>query len=603
MIYRSVLIVGVLLFAPGCASFVVTSTDGQIHRLIAQSQVDTLGGIHDADIGAETGDVGSRIDAYKFNPHPLGSTLPASFQGPPRQPTPIPEPRQEAESSTDEDTEAEEQVLSADIFAESERDQVLTMNLSDALGYAIRHARELQDAKEDLYLAALDLSLERHLWTPQFVANVTSNFTNFPDGEDLDRAMTTVSEAAVTMRLPFGGQVGARVIHSVMREVRDLVSAGESGQAILDAQIPLLRGAGHTAFETRYSAERELIYAVRTHERFRRTFLVGIAADYFNLQQTKASIENTYKAYLSRKKIWKKADFIELMGQSRDVFEAPRARSNFRESEARLVSAKERYESALDRFKIRINMSVTTRLEVVSQDDDASATAVDDLMPQIEEAAAVETAIRYRLDLLTDLDQVDDTRRGVEIAKNRILPDLDLTGSVAFDSDAAQLRGANLREERSTWRGSVRLRVDDRKTERNAYRASLIRLRRAQRDHERFEDSVRADVRRALRRIGQQDDLRLIQSLNVRENERRLEAANAQYNLGRSTNQDVVDAEDDLLDGRNSLADAVSGYRIAILEFRRDTGTLRIDDDGRWEDAGTVGAAAPPPSSTPDDGS
>jgi len=587
-----------LLLAPSCASLVVKPIDGRVHRLIAERQEDALGTTHDADIGSETGDTGSRADAYRFNPHPLESTLPESFRGPPRQPAPIPELRQE-QAPADDDAQTEEQVLSAEIFPESERDQVLTLNLRDALAYATAHARELQDAKEDLYLAALDLSLERHLWTPQFVATVRSSYTNFPNGEDLDRAMSTVSEAAVTQRLPFGGQVGARVIHSVMRDVLDRVATGESGQAILDAQLPLLRGAGPAAYEGRYSAERELIYAVRTHERFRRAFLVNISADYFGLQQTKAAIDNTYKAYLSRKQGWEKADFVERMGQSRNVFEAPRALSNFREAEARLVSAKERYESALDRFKIRINMSVGTRMEVVSQADDDSAAAVDELLPQIDEADAVETAIRYRLDLLTDLDRVGDAIRGVEIAKNRILPNLDLTGSVTFDSDPAQLRAANLREERSTWRGGVELRVDDRKTERNAYRASLIRLRRTQRDHERFEDSVRADVRRALRQIGQQDDLRLIQSLNVRENERRLEAASAQYDLGRSTNQDVVDAEDDLLEARNNLANAVSGYRIAILEFRRDTGTLRIADDGQWGDGD------PPPTSpsTPDDGS
>jgi len=127
------------------------------------------------------------------------------------------------------------------------------------------------------------------------------------------------------------------------------------------------------------------------------------------------------------------------------------------------------------------------------------------------------------------------------------------------------------------------LRMDDRKAARNAYRASLIAMRKAERDFERSVDTVRADVRSAVRRVAQQEKLRAIQFLNVEENQLRLDAARAQYELGRLGNRDVVEAENDLLNARNSLARAVSAYRNAILGFRRDTETLRVTDDGLWE--------------------
>jgi len=112
---------------------------------------------------------------------------------------------------------------------------------------------------------------------------------------------------------------------------------------------------------------------------------------------------------------------------------------------------------------------------------------------------------------------------------------------------------------------------------------SLIAMRRAERDYETSVDTVRADVRRAVRRLDQQQKLRTIQVLNVEENQVRLDAARAQYDLGIKDNRDVVDAENSLLDARNSLARAVAAYRNAILEFRRDTETLRVSDDGQWE--------------------
>ena len=97
-----------------------------------------------------------------------------------------------------------------------------------------------------------------------------------------------------------------------------------------------------------------MIYAIRIYERFRRSFMVDVAARLFALQQSKAAIDNNYTAYRSRIRDWEKADFINRVGQSRDVFEAPRAKASLRQAEAGLVSAKERYATSLDGFKIFI---------------------------------------------------------------------------------------------------------------------------------------------------------------------------------------------------------------------------------------------------------
>ncbi|UCF33386.1 MAG: hypothetical protein JSV78_13740, partial [Phycisphaerales bacterium] len=58
-----------------------------------------------------------------------------------------------------------------------------------------------------------------------------------------------------------------------------------------------------------------------------------------------------------------------------------------------------------------------------------------------------------------------------------------------------------------------------------------------------------------------------------------------------ATNQDVVDAEDDLFTARNQLAGAIASYREAILDFRLATGTLRVTDEGKWAVELAPGAA------------
>lgn len=574
----SILLLTVTFAVGGCRTWLIESTDRNVYDVIAERQQAVLGTKTEARLETEADDVRPDSRMYRLNPRPVDPEVPESFQSPqPAAPADV-DPADETASAEEPTGERE---LSPSIFGEDVLDKVLVLGLSDTLAYAMRHGREFQDAKEDLYLDALDLTLERHLWTPQFVASATATYDDFIEGGEIDRAMETVSDVAVSQRLPLGGDVTATVIHSLTRQVRDLVEKGEDGQVILAANIPLLRGAGRTAYESRYAAERDLVYAIRRFERFRRSFLVDIASEYFSLQQAKASIDNTHVSYLNRKLDWEKADFMHRVGRSRDVFEAPRAKATFRDAEAALVSTKERYESALDRFKIRLAMPVDSLLDVPSQREDTESQALDALLVDVEEETAVDVAFRYRLDLLNSADGVDDARRGVTVAKNSILPDLTVSGSATLNSDPDQLRAFNYRDERTAWQGSINLSLDDRKTERNSYRAALVSSRRAKRDHEAFEDTVRADVRRALRRITQQNNLRTIRSLSVEENGRRVEAARAQFDLGKRTNQDVVDAENDLLRARNEYAAAVAAYRVAILEFRRDTGTLRVSDDGQ----------------------
>lgn len=576
----------------GCHRSVVRSADSQVYRLIEDRQRASLGSTSNVDLKDALSPIApnqSAVDSvgriYSFTPQPLTTDMPEAFRG-------RTDRGDEEQASGDTKPESEAAPQSSDGSddqspaappAEDSDASVPPFNLRNALAYAVRHARRLQNSKEDLYLAALDLTLERHLWTPQFVASVTSDFDDAERESEFDQTLSTISDVSLTQRLRYGGELTARVIHSLVRDLNERATLGESAQMILEGNIPLLRGAGHTAYESRYVAERELIYAVRTFERFRRSFAVEVAAAYFNLQQLKTEIGNTRTSFENRLVDWEKAEFIERMGRSRDVFEAPRAKSILRQAEADLVQAKQRYESALDRFKILMGMPVTDALDVLDQDSDLESKKLDELLVDVNIDQAVEVAMSYRLDLLTSADSLDDTRRGLVIAKNAILPDLDFSGQLTANSDPQRRSTTTISSERTSWRAGLRFRIDDRKTERNAYRAAMIDLRRAQRAHEEFEDTVRADVRRALRRIREQTDIRRIQALNVVENGLRLDAARAQFDLGKRTNQDVVDTENELLTARNNFARAVASYRISILEFRRDTGTLRVTDKGQWQ--------------------
>jgi len=49
-----------------------------------------------------------------------------------------------------------------------------------------------------------------------------------------------------------------------------------------------------------------------------------------------------------------------------------------------------------------------------------------------------------------------------------------------------------------------------------------------------------------------------------------------------SSNRDKLEVENAFRLAKDRFAAAESSYRIAILEFLLDTGTLRVGDDGQW---------------------
>jgi len=140
-----------------------------------------------------------------------------------------------------------------------------------------------------------------------------------------------------------------------------------------------------------------------------------------------------------------------------------------------------------------------------------------------------------------------------------------------------------------TFDGSLGVQLDlplDRLAERNAYRRSLIQLERSRRQYEELEDQIAADAREALRGIRSSQISVEIQRGSIDLAQRRLENANELLRLGRRESRDVVEAQNALLNAQDAYDRAVAELQIQVMQFLRDTGTLRVDPQ-----AGSVGHA------------
>lgn len=545
------------LLAGGCQAF-IDDADREVYRLIRQRQRQALELDRPVHIDREKVPLAVPEQAYSYVPHPARRLPPAAFA-----------------KTTTQPGRAKLAPTTTAIATSAPARPSRRMTLAECLQYAFRHSREFQRAKEDLYLAALDLTLEKHLWTPQLTGQLSAQYANYGEIRDFDDAMEAVAEMAIQQKLPLGGQLTARIISRLMRDLAQHVTTAERGDIILEAEVPLLRGAGRVAREPLYQAYRDLIYATRTFERFRRVLAVDIATDYLDLLQLRARVENARMSYEVFAGDEERAQALYEAGRAL-ILDPQQAGQEKLNAENTYLQAKETYELALDAFKIRLGMPTDQPLEPVD-------VGLELPIPDVTEQTAIETALRYRLDLLNKLDAIDDARRSVAIARNELLPDLNLRGTATFETDPEHLRAFGYEHKRVTWRGFVNLELPlDRKEERNRYRQALISLRRAQRDYELAADQVRLEVRRAMRRIVQQYKSLRIQELNVALAQRRKEAAEIRFLQGMVRLRDRVEAEQALLRARNELARARSGLRSAILEFRRDSGTLRVDETGSW---------------------
>ncbi len=452
--------------------------------------------------------------------------------------------------------------------------QIMPMDLPEAFGQVQLTGREFLTAEEEYILAAIRLLIENHRWSPRLFNDTSVTVSGNGTEGDFRSALRIINELRVSQQLPFGGNVAARWIWDATEQLRH-ESTGryrQSSRLVLDGNIPLLRGAGYVARENLIQTERNMIYAARTFERFRRQLLVDIANDYFRLIQTRDQIQNTLQQVEGFEQLLESTQAKVKAGRERQ-FRVNNVQNQLLSAQSSLANQREQYRLQLDRFKIRLGLSMDSDLDI-------QALELYLPEPEVTPEQATRFALDFRLDLQTRRDRILDSERGVSNAKNQLLPDLNLTGSVTVPTDpGAREGGFAIDPDELNYSAGVTFGLPlDRKIERLQLRQSQINLARARRDYERFRDTVVLEARAAVRSI---DLTRL-----------RLNLAQAQVEVTelrqqeQSIRDDVIpqtkiDTAIDLLRARNNRDQALTDLRNAILNYLLNSGQLRVSRDGK----------------------
>jgi outer membrane protein TolC len=476
------------------------------------------------------------------------------------------------------------------------------LSLEQALDIAIKQNRAYQLRKEQLYLSALGLTLDRYQFTPIFGARgsakvigetqekidaivyTTASTTNSIVIDRFIEERRVKAEAGIDMGwlVRDVGKITAAFTTDFLRYLTGDPRTVTSSRVGATFTRPLLRNARFKAeLEALTQAERDLLYDLRSFAQYRKTFSVQVASAYYAVLGNRDTVRNSHLNLLSSRKNAERTR--TLAGEGR-VTQADLGRLEQQElsAESAWNNALRAYKQALDNFKLlQLGVPVDTNLIL----DDRELDALRIQHPNINPDDAVAVALAARLDYQNAKDAYDDSVRKVELAANFLKPQVDFVASGGLASP--RQRGGFPVPDVNHYDWSAGLDVDlalDRKEKRNSYRKALITERQAARAVERQADEVRLEVREGWRTLDQAKRNYEISELGVKIAERRVEEQNLRAELGSAKAQDQVDAQNDLITSKNQRTQALVSHTIARLQFWSNMGILYIKDNGQWRE-------------------
>jgi outer membrane protein len=337
---------------------------------------------------------------------------------------------------------------------------------------------------------------------------------------------------------------------------------------------PLLRGFGPTA--TYYDIEnsrRGRIGQERSFELSKQRLAVQVTAAFFNVIAQRQLVSVSRQS-LKRSDNLKKASDARLkigMASKLDVFrtelQASQTEDALLRSEAALVTALEQF-----RFLLALPPGHPVEPEAVR---------LKEPVPGEEEPLEVliQRAFESRLELRETRDQLGDAKRSAAIAKQNLLPQLDLglgVSRIGFGQTYGEAYHAGDTQFSIFVSSSYPLERSNEKANKAvadlevAARERLVRQREME-----VESEVRSSVR-DLERTRKSVELQR-QAVDIAAQQRRL--ATLRYQRGLASNFDVVDAEGSLVLARSALVSLVTTYNVALLDLKRVVGSLDVDKE------------------------
>jgi len=460
------------------------------------------------------------------------------------------------------------------------------ITLAQAVAVATKYNRDYQTQKENLYLSALTLTGERYRYALKWFGTIDYEYSKNGDNPE---NQTLKSEVGVSKNFltPQGILLNSSLAIDWVRFLTGdpRTTLGSVLNSTLD--IPLLgNGGGKVQWENLTQAERDVLYQIRSFNRYRQTFVVDIINSYYGVLRQRDSVNNANSNWNSSVESRKQFEMEAKTGRT-PTYEVDQARQRELSAYDSYVTTLQSYEQSLDLFKVRLTLPVNVPIEL-DQNELMALRNVATGEPNVTVDAAIDAALLCRLDLANSFDSIEDAQRKVKLASEGLGVQLDLSGRANVNSEPDK-NYDNLQLDKGIYRFGVSADLPfDRKNQRNAYRRALISLEQQQREYSNNMDFVMLGVRQAYRQYMATAEQYVTQKKSLALAEERIKNMPMLLKSGRAQTRDLLDAQDSLLQAQNSLTSALIGHTMAKLNFFRDVGILQVKPDGMWTQSVTV---------------
>jgi outer membrane protein len=374
-----------------------------------------------------------------------------------------------------------------------------------------------------------------------------------------------------SQRIPW---TGATVTASGSYRSIDTGLGGPPGSSDVRVAVtqPLLRGFGptYTQFDLTNS-KRAVQSQERSFELFRQRLAVDVIAGFYQVVKQRQLLEVSRQS-LERSESLAAASEARLrvgLASKLDLFRAQIQASQAQES---MVQSGAALQGALEDFRLVLGLPPGDFLE---------PEGVELPEPRAGEFEPAEVlvgrALANRIELKELRDQVDDARRNLVVARQNLLPQLDVGlaySRLGFGSSFSDsFRTADPRVDFFLSTSYPLQRANEKANK----AVAELDLHARERNLRQRELEVEAEVRSALRsleRIQKSVELQT-QGLDFATQQHRL--ATLRYQRGLASNFDVVDAEGSLVSARSSLVNLLTDHQVARAQLLRAVGTFDVE--------------------------
>jgi len=462
-------------------------------------------------------------------------------------------------------------------ISEDTQKETFILSFKEALLIASNKNKDYQTTKENVYLSILDLTYQRYLFKPNFTFEGDIKWNKTSD----ENKISSNLNLNLIQKLSTAGNITFNIGEAILKYLSG--DKEKAFQSILSMNLfqPLFKGAGKKiALENLVQSERNVIYQIRDFLRYQKSFSIDITKDYLNLFLYKKRMENYYTNYLNLKDTRERIEMLSEAGRIAP-FQVDQARQNEFTAYQRWIDAQNLYYSSLDSFKIKLGLPPSCNLVLMDKEIE---NLFENPLPEIkiDTEKFINYALENRLDLITEYEKVEDSRRQLEIALNNLKNEIGLSASIISSGETKE--NLNIDLNTPTYSLGIDFNIPFNKLpQRNEYKKAIIQYERAKRSFDKKVDTVKKEIIDSYRNLEESYQSYIIQLNSLKLAEKRVESTDLLLQAGRATTRDLLESQEAYLSAKNNVINSIVSFILEYLNFLYITEKLEVDENGIWK--------------------